>query len=344
MQTIAVVAVLLVVIGLCPSCCFHITTTNTMKTMTMSSSPRGNKKNNKLDFIGKQGQAQPKQRQQQQQQRKQQQEQQQQQHSYDDNEDIQSARSYAQRTITGKNVIVCRPFSIDSGKVYDFLGSYTSANTVPIYPLPEIVFLGRSNVGKSSLFNCLTGLNKKVAVESKTPGRTQCINLFKCKDKEGDICVFTDLPGYGYAKMSKTQQDDVSYFLKDYLRNRGALRLAVVLVDIRREPQQLDNDMLRFLFSSDVPHIVVATKCDKLKEDELIKSLTVLNEHYDLPPGYPIPFSSINGMGRKDLWRVIKAAVLGELVEEVDEDQFEIELSLQNASEKQNANEETTSA
>ena len=230
-------------------------------------------------------------------------------------------------------MIICRPFSVDSAKTYDFLGSYTSAGTVPIYPLPEIVFLGRSNVGKSSLFNCLTGLNKKVAVESKTPGRTQCINLFKCKDKEGDICVFTDLPGYGYAKMSKTQQDDVSYFLKDYLRNRGALRLAVVLVDIRREPQQLDDDMLRFLFNSDVPHIVVATKCDKIKEDELIKSLTVLNEHYDLPPGYPIPFSSYTGMGRKDLWRVIKAGVLGELVEEIDEEQFEIEMSMQNASE-----------
>ena len=252
---------------------------------------------------------------------------------YNDND--KEVKSFAQKTITGKNVIICRPFSIDSPKIYDFLGSYTTAPTVPIYPLPEIVFLGRSNVGKSSLFNCLTGLNKKVAVESKTPGRTQCINLFKCKDKEGEICVFTDLPGYGYAKISKTQQDDVSYFLKDYLRNRGALRLAVVLIDIRRDPQQLDNDMLKFLFNSDVPHIVVATKCDKMKEDELIKSLTVLNEHYDLPPGYPIPFSSITGMGRKDLWRVIKAAIMGELVEEVDDQEFEIGLSLENSIEKE---------
>jgi len=254
---------------------------------------------------------------------------------YNDNDNNKEVKSFAQKTITGKNVIICRPFSIDSPKIYDFLGSYTTAPTVPIYPLPEIVFLGRSNVGKSSLFNCLTGLNKKVAVESKTPGRTQCINLFKCKDKEGEICVFTDLPGYGYAKISKTQQDDVSYFLKDYLRNRGALRLAVVLIDIRRDPQQLDNDMLKFLFNSDVPHIVVATKCDKMKEDELIKSLTVLNEHYDLPPGYPIPFSSITGMGRKDLWRVIKAAIMGELVEEVDDQEFEIGLSLENSIEKE---------
>lgn len=293
------------------------------------------KKNNKLDFVGKQQQGGQNQKQQQGYQGKVQKT-----SSDYDNEDnsidnnIPVARSFAQKTITGKNVIVCRPFSIDSGKNYDFLGSYTTANSVPIYPLPEIAFLGRSNVGKSSLFNCLTGLNKKVAVESKTPGRTQCINQFKCKDKEGDICIFTDLPGYGYAKMSKTQQDDVSFFLKDYLRTRGALRLAVVLIDVRREPQQLDSDMLRFLYNGDVPHIVVATKCDKIKEEELIKSLTVLNEHYDLPPGYPIPFSSFTGMGRKDLWRVIKAAILGELIEEVDDDQFDIELSLQNASEE----------
>jgi GTP-binding protein EngB required for normal cell division len=93
--------------------------------------------------------------------------------------------------------------------------------------------------------------------------------------------------------------------------------------------------MLKFLFNSDVPHIVVATKCDKMKEDELIKSLTVLNEHYDLPPGYPIPFSSITGMGRKDLWRVIKAAIMGELVEEVDDQEFEIGLSLENSIEKE---------
>ena len=98
-----------------------------------------------------------------------------------------------------------------------YLISNVRVDACPTPDMPEFAFIGRSNVGKSSLFNCLTGLNKKVAVESKTPGRTQCINLFKCKDKEGEICVFTDLPGYGYAKISKTQQDDVSYFLKDYL-------------------------------------------------------------------------------------------------------------------------------
>lgn len=108
-------------------------------------------------------------------------------------------------------------------------GSFTSAISVPTYPLPEIAFIGRSNVGKSSLLNCLTGLNKKIAVESKTPGRTQAINLFKCSDKEGDICVFVDLPGYGFAKMSKDQQAGIGVFLSGYLEERGPLKLVILL-------------------------------------------------------------------------------------------------------------------
>lgn len=329
---LVMVTIIIMVINAYITCSFELLVMNKHQQYPNTNSSK--KKINKLDFVGKQNQVQQKGNKIQ---TKQQQPNPQVLNDDDYNDDNYiEVKSFAQKTITGKNVIICRPFSVDGPKTYDFLGSYTTAAAVPIYPLPEIVFLGRSNVGKSSLFNCLTGLNKKVAVESKTPGRTQCINLFKCKDKEGEICIFTDLPGYGYAKMSKTQQDDVSYFLKDYLRNRGALRLAVVLVDIRRDPQQLDNDMLKFLFNSDVPHIVVATKCDKMKEEDLIKSLTILNEHYDLPPGYPIPFSSITGMGRKDLWRVIKAAVMGELVEEVDDQEFEIGLSIQNSIESIN--------
>ena len=84
-------------------------------------------------------------------------------------------------------------------------------------------------MGKSSLLNCLTGLNKKIAVESKTPGRTQSINLFKCSDKVGDICVFVDLPGYGFAKMSKDQQAGIGVFLSGYLEERGPLKLVILL-------------------------------------------------------------------------------------------------------------------
>ena len=239
---------------------------------------------------------------------------------------IKEGANYAQKTIWGANVIQCRPFSVDGPKKFDFLGSFTSSKALPIYPVPEIAFLGRSNVGKSSLLNCLTGLNKKIAVESKTPGRTQCINVFSCADKDGAFCNFADLPGYGYAKISKTLQEEISYFLRDYLRQRGSLRLAVLLVDVRREPQvmmngvepfsrcsifiwlinppfhthththtltcplsmhlltlpllsthlspvtcdqALDAGMMAFLKEEQVPFVIVATKTDKLKRDEV---------------------------------------------------------------------------
>lgn len=96
-------------------------------------------------------------------------------------------------TITGQNIINCRNFNLQSPKTFNFLGAYKSEKDIPSFYLPEIAFVGRSNVGKSSLLNCLTGLNKKVAVASKTPGCTQTIDMFKCKDKEGDICIFVDL-------------------------------------------------------------------------------------------------------------------------------------------------------
>jgi len=243
-----------------------------------------------------------------------------------------SLKSFAAKTIWGQNIINCRSFNIDSVKNFEFVASYTSATSIPIYPIPEIAFLGRSNVGKSSMLNCLTGLNKKIAVESKTPGRTQCINLFKCSDKEGDICLFVDLPGYGFAKMSKAQQEEVSTFLRQYLSERGSLRLAVLLVDARREPQTSDRDMINFLLGEGLPFIVVATKCDKLNGncggggasfvsggDEASKSLSALREAFDLPSNQPVAFSSITGLGRRDILRAIRSGIVGEGEEEGEE-------------------------
>ena len=149
-------------------------------------------------------------------------------------------KNFAQKSIMGQNVITCREFSIDGQRKFEFIGGFKDVVSAPIFGVPEVCFIGRSNVGKSSLLNCLTGLNKKVAVESKTPGRTQCINMFKCADKIGDLCVFVDLPGYGFAKMSKVQQDETARFLKSYLEDRGPLKLAVLLIDVRREVQEAD--------------------------------------------------------------------------------------------------------
>lgn len=236
-------------------------------------------------------------------------------------------KSFATKTIWGQNIINCRSFSVDSPKTFEFLGSHTSVSSIPVYSIPEIAFLGRSNVGKSSMLNCLTGLNKKIAVESKTPGRTQCINLFNCRDKEGDICIFVDLPGYGFAKMSKVQQDEVSSFLRQYLSERGSLKLAVLLIDARREPQTSDREMISFLLEEGLPFIVVATKCDKISGSdgvrsgmEISKSLSALSEAFGLPPNQPVAFSSITGLGRKDIWKAIQSGILGQEDEEDGED------------------------
>jgi len=222
-------------------------------------------------------------------------------------------KNFATQTVWGQNVITCRDFSLDTPKKYDFLGSYTSAKSAPIHPSPEVAFLGRSNVGKSSLLNTLTGLNKKIAVESKTPGRTQCINMFKCHDKEGDIAVLVDLPGYGFAKIAKTQQDEISGFLRDYLTDRGALRLVVLLVDSRREVQDLDLGMYEFLEEEGLQTLVVATKVDKLSKNEAAKSLGDLRKAFKLPSSQPIPFSSVTGQGRRELWRALRSGIIGTL-------------------------------
>jgi ribosome biogenesis GTP-binding protein YsxC/EngB len=156
-----------------------------------------------------------------------------------------ASRSFNKKTITGQNIINVRSFNLDAPKTFTFDGSFKSIGSLPTFSSPEIAFMGRSNVGKSSLLNCLTGMSKKIAVEGKTPGRTQSINVFNCQDKLGDICKFVDLPGYGYAKISKTEQSEISQFIGDYLIRRGALKLVILLIDPRREVQQYDQDMFK---------------------------------------------------------------------------------------------------
>jgi GTP-binding protein len=200
---------------------------------------------------------------------------------------------------------------LDSQKKFGFVGSFTNVNSAPVFPSPEVAFIGRSNVGKSSLLNCLTGGNKKIAIESKTPGRTQCINLFKCEDNDGDIAILADLPGYGYAKISKTKQDQISVFLQEYMMKRTSLKVVFVLIDIRREPQDLDRAMLAFLEDEGIDYIVVATKVDQVPKANMIKALSLLQSAFKLPEGQPIPFSSVTGEGRKDVWRAMRDGILG---------------------------------
>eukprot|EP01041_Mallomonas_annulata_P009790 gene9790-20361_t len=223
---------------------------------------------------------------------------------------LPSTKNFAQKTIWGQNIINIRPFNVDGQRTFEFLGSFQ--NNVPVYPSPEIAFLGRSNVGKSSLLNCLTGQNKKIAIESKSPGRTRGINLFRCSDREGPICIFVDLPGYGFAKMAQGLQESITDFVRMYLDQRGSLRLAVVLVDIRREPLSSDLAMVQYLQEAGLPYLVVATKVDKISANEVTQASASIRKAFTLPDNQPLTFSSVTGHGRKSLWHAIRKGLLGD--------------------------------
>lgn len=216
------------------------------------------------------------------------------------------------RTILGQQVMKCREFSLDNRRSFEFIGSFKSEASLPTYPLPEVAFVGRSNVGKSSLLNCISGAHKAIAVVGKQPGRTQSLNLFKCSDDMGDICMFTDLPGYGYAKISKDAKQEISGFVNAYLQRRQTLRITVVIVDPRLEPQASDRAMINFLNDIGNPYAVVATKADKLKKNEQVNAARALRTAYELPATQPILFSSETGQGVREVWSTIKDGMLGQ--------------------------------
>ncbi len=184
----------------------------------------------------------------------------------------------------------------------EFIGSFPE--DPPVLGLPEVAFVGRSNVGKSSALNKLLGA--KAARTSRTPGRTQLVNLFRL----GEVAVFADLPGYGFAKVSKADRDRWKSMIDRYLAMRTDLRACVVLVDGRLPPQGLDVTMIEALGTYEIPTIVVATKVDKLSRGERAKALATIEDGFELPKGALVPFSSVSGEGVDDLWRSL-SDVLG---------------------------------
>ncbi len=169
---------------------------------------------------------------------------------------------------------------------------------------PEVAFLGRSNVGKSSLINKLLG--EAAAKVSSTPGRTRAINFFAlhegtgAKVKERPSLLFADLPGYGYAKISKSISAEWSKFIDPYLLEREQLALCVCLVDSYIPPQESDAHLLAFLREIQRPHLVVATKADRLSGNTLAKSLAALKK--GLGEDRILPVSSKSENGVKALW------------------------------------------
>lgn len=172
--------------------------------------------------------------------------------------------------------------------------------------MPEVAFLGRSNVGKSSLINSLLQ-RKGLARTSNTPGRTQSINFFLINEQ----FYFVDLPGYGYAKVSKTMRADWGKMAEEYLAERQELRLSVQLIDSRHKPTELDMQLHEWLVFHRKNHVIVATKADKLSSNKLNKNLREIEESLH-PASKIILYSAHTGKGREALWHEIGEAVKSE--------------------------------
>ena len=188
-----------------------------------------------------------------------------------------------------------------------FMLSASDLTHFPAPGVPEIAFLGRSNVGKSSLINSLLGA--KLARTSNTPGRTRTINFYEVRraGQPKPEMRFADLPGYGYAKVSREIAADWARFVDPYLHQRPSLALCLVLVDSNIAPQESDGQLLEFLASRERPHAIVATKCDRLSGNELQHAMRTLGQVYG---GVPIvAFSAKTGSGKDELWQQIRASL-----------------------------------
>jgi GTP-binding protein len=184
----------------------------------------------------------------------------------------------------------------------EFLKSAFKENDWPSDSPPEIAFLGRSNVGKSSLINSLLGV-RGLARTSSTPGRTQSLNFFSINDR----FRFVDLPGFGFARVPQQIKSTWGDMVTSYLAKRRQLVLSIHIVDSRHEPTNQDLQLHDWLEHSNKPRLIVATKSDKLSNNELRKNLghirDVLNDQSVLA------YSAKTGRGRDELWRAIKSAI-----------------------------------
>jgi len=186
-----------------------------------------------------------------------------------------------------------------------FLLSAMAAEQFPSPDVPEIAFLGRSNVGKSSLLNTLVG--EKAAKVSQTPGRTRAINFFALLDQNNRRkLVFADLPGYGYAKISKSISAGWPAFIEPYLSIRSMLKLCVCLVDSNVPAQESDGQLIDWLRAEGRELVVVATKVDRLSGNERTRNLLALKKGLELDELLPV--SAKTGYGGKELWARIEAA------------------------------------
>lgn len=172
----------------------------------------------------------------------------------------------------------------------------------PTTGLPEIAFAGKSNVGKSSLINGLIN-RKALARTSGQPGKTRTINFYNVEN----VVYFVDLPGYGYAKTSKSSRDEWGKMIEYYLKKRQELKLVVLLVDIRHEPSENDKMMADWIRANGFEPIVIATKADKIKRSQLQKHISMIRKGLILNSNQPVlPFSSMTKQGKDEIWEVFE--------------------------------------
>jgi GTP-binding protein len=175
----------------------------------------------------------------------------------------------------------------------------------PNTQMPEIAFAGRSNVGKSSLLNSIV-LRKKLAKISSTPGKTQTVNFFNVEDR----WILVDMPGFGYAQVSKLKREDWSKLCQDYLLNRDNLVFVSALIDSRHDPMDVDISFIEWMETNQIPYLIVLTKCDKISPKALAERKAQV-EHLVSSCSYAmevLPYSAITNLGRDQLIGIIKKA------------------------------------
>ena len=183
----------------------------------------------------------------------------------------------------------------------EFITSSVSMKQYPPETLPEFAFVGRSNVGKSSLINSLVN-RKKLLKTSATPGKTQMINFFQINDN----IIFADLPGYGYAKVPLTVKKKWKKMVEHYLLNRATLATVIFIIDIRHGLTDLDLDLKDWLVTNKISYILTATKSDKLSHSKRNKQIKEINSTLEPKNSADVlPYSSKTGRGRKELWKLI---------------------------------------
>ena len=174
-------------------------------------------------------------------------------------------------------------------------------SVIPDNDKPEIAFAGKSNVGKSSLINALMN-RKSLARTSSQPGKTQTINFYNINDK----LYYVDLPGYGYASVSKEVKAKWGKLIERYLRNSKQLQCVFLLVDIRHAPSTNDVEMYEWILANGFYPIIIATKLDKIKRSQVQKNVKIIKEKLNVEPGpIIIPFSAQTKQGRDEIWDII---------------------------------------